>query len=127
MIRREFLGQASGAVSVVALPSLPWWARAEGIEAWLGGMFEDPAAARTIGKAYLDQAGPVVDLPAVLAQLSEKLGPSLAHDSESLENIRERITRRIRLDFAQGDCVNLDGWILSVTEARLCALAALRP
>jgi hypothetical protein len=39
---------------------------------------------------------------------------------------RPQIAARVRDDFAAGRVVMLDGWMLSVTEARLCALT-LRP
>ena len=41
--------------------------------------------------------------------------------------LRAGITRQVRADFAHGRVVRVDGWVLSVTEARLCALAALTP
>lgn len=31
----------------------------------------------------------------------------------------------VRADFAAGDIVSVDGWVISETEARLCAVAAL--
>ena len=37
----------------------------------------------------------------------------------------EMIRRRIRRDFDRGRTVEVGGWILSLTEARLCALVAL--
>jgi hypothetical protein len=65
------------------------------------------AAARAIGAAYLR-----------------------AHPNDSLTDARAiatqpraHIAARVREDFAAGRVVLLDGWMLSVTEARLCALA----
>ena len=49
-------------------------------------------------------------------------------DKESLKSIhtlRQRISIRVRNDFAEGAVINVEGWVLSVTEARLYALAAL--
>lgn len=40
--------------------------------------------------------------------------------------IRKRLARRIQGDFAAGRTVILDGWLLTQTEVRLCALAALQ-
>jgi hypothetical protein len=34
----------------------------------------------------------------------------------------DRVVRQIREDFAHGRVVVLDGWVLSETEARLCAV-----
>lgn len=39
--------------------------------------------------------------------------------------IQQFITERVRLDFCDDDTVCVEGWILSKTEARLCALAAM--
>jgi len=36
---------------------------------------------------------------------------------------RAQLAARVREDFAAGRIVMLDGWMLSATEARLCALA----
>ncbi len=41
------------------------------------------------------------------------------------EQVGRMLQDRIRSDFATGETVEVDGWILSRTEARLCALAAL--
>jgi len=38
--------------------------------------------------------------------------------------LRRRITERVQSDFADEDTVWVDGWVLSATEAWLCALAA---
>ena len=40
---------------------------------------------------------------------------------------RERMLVQVRADYAAGRTVILSGWVLSVSEARLCALAALEP
>ena len=37
----------------------------------------------------------------------------------------QSLQERIRADFAVGHTVKLDGWVLSVTELRYCALTAL--
>jgi hypothetical protein len=45
-------------------------------------------------------------------------------DSEG-EDLREHLRRGVRKDFEEGNIVEVDGWLLSATEARLSALAAL--
>ncbi len=42
-----------------------------------------------------------------------------------IRRCRELLVRQVREDFEQDRTVNVRGWILSETEARLCALAAL--
>ena len=43
----------------------------------------------------------------------------------SAGNVRQAIKRRVQHDFEQGNIVQVEGWILSVTEARQCALFSL--
>jgi hypothetical protein len=40
---------------------------------------------------------------------------------------RPTVAEMVRTDFARGRTVVVDGWILSATEARQCALYSLRP
>jgi hypothetical protein len=44
---------------------------------------------------------------------------------KSPETMRRRIANRVRRDFAEGAIVDVDGWLLSVTEARVYALISL--
>jgi hypothetical protein len=44
---------------------------------------------------------------------------------KSRETMRRRIANQVRRDFANGAIVDVDGWLLSVTEARVYALVAL--
>ena len=49
-------------------------------------------------------------------------------DHETLRDdrtVKQHISNQIRRDFTEGTVVNAEGWVLSVTEARLYALAAL--
>jgi hypothetical protein len=39
--------------------------------------------------------------------------------------IRMRLSERIRSDFARERTVKIDGWLLALAEVRLCALAVL--
>lgn len=43
----------------------------------------------------------------------------------SRARLRRAITEQVREDFAQNRVVDVDGWVLSATEARLYGLAAL--
>jgi hypothetical protein len=44
---------------------------------------------------------------------------------KSPEAMRRRIANRVRRDFAKGAIIDVDGWLLSVTEARVYALISL--
>ncbi|HKE89956.1 MAG TPA: twin-arginine translocation signal domain-containing protein [Gemmatimonadales bacterium] len=50
-----------------------------------------------------------------------------AADLLSATTSRGSISRRIRDDFARGRTVVVGGWVLSLTEARQCALFSLLP
>jgi len=41
------------------------------------------------------------------------------------ETIRRQLANQVRHDFVKGAMVDVDGWLLSVTEARVYALIAL--
>lgn len=62
--------------------------------------------------------------------LYEKLVTGHADLHKALAGTDEQALRKVlsaqcRNDYAGGRIVTLDGWVLSVTEARICALAAL--
>jgi hypothetical protein len=73
---------------------------------------EAPAGLVAIGARYR-QLFPDDDLTAVGRDLPEEPGAALAALSE-----------RVRADFAAGDTVDVDGWVLSRTEARAAAIVA---
>ena len=56
------------------------------------------------------------------ADLRRRLGPDAL---ASRARLGRRIDKLCRGDFAAGDVVSVDGWLLSRTEAGLCVLAAL--
>jgi hypothetical protein len=70
---------------------------------------------RAIGRVYLEvvpeEAGP------------HRLERLLLTDTGSTD--RAAVQHCVRTDFRVGRTVCLDGWVLSVTEARLCALTCL--
>jgi hypothetical protein len=82
-----------------------------------------PGSAREIGRIYLAQY-PAEDSIAsltrlILASMSLASGDVAALDHETLPAM---VTSRVRADFEYRFTVDIDGWILSRTEARLCAL-----
>jgi hypothetical protein len=88
--------------------------------------FAYPESAAELGRAYLATA-PREGSATVLA---ERIAASLpaghaairTADDSQLESL---LAQQLREDFMAGDTVTVDGWIISKTEARLCALAAL--
>jgi hypothetical protein len=87
-------------------------------------LFADRESASFVGERYL-KARPE---ERSIRWLSEHLTSGLLHSRGSLghpNDLRGSLTRWQQADFATGRVVYVDGWVLSVTEARLCALAAL--
>lgn len=84
-------------------------------------IFRDDPLVRTLGTRYREMTPAENDaetlMRAILADAAkEKSGPLAA-----------QLQARVQQDFAQGRTVTLHGWILSVTEARQCALFSLLP
>lgn len=101
----------------------PWPGRAgyAGIRRALIEVLGDPVCARAIGQACL------CALPAAERtsdRLVAAIGGAVPLDGAASE-VRRLIRQRVRRDFAEGSIVRVEGWILSLTEARLYALAAL--
>lgn len=83
-------------------------------------------SARTVGKEYLRRAPEEADrlllVNAICGSDCELQRALLDGDDGRL---RIAVRNRLRRDFADGRTVLLDGWLLSRTEARLCALATI--
>ena len=77
-----------------------------------------PDAAR-VGERYLQLHSAEADLD-TLAQLLLDRIPNAGRD-----DLPRELSRAVQEDFARGDLMNLDGWLLSRTEVRLCAVVHL--
>jgi hypothetical protein len=84
-----------------------------------------PASAARLGQAYLEAAPAEADARALAMGLAEDLGGRERVLAATAESLAETVSARCRDDFAAGRTVRLQGWVLSRTEVRLCALAAL--
>jgi hypothetical protein len=88
-------------------------------------LFGNPKNAHAIGALCLkslplDQSSPQQLMDAVLA--------AAACDTETMKTnqaVGRRIANQVRREFARGTVIRVDGWLLSLTEARLYALVAL--
>jgi len=90
----------------------------------LVSVFSDRRRVHAIAAAYVgtldrERATPAVLTRAILGPMSISIAAGM-----TVPAIRRFIAERIQLDFLHGDIVCIDGWILSNTEACLCALAA---
>ena len=78
-------------------------------------LFSRPESARAVGAACLRAMPGLADS----STLCRDLFPPSAQDW------RIEFDRRSRSDFESGRVVSIEGWVLSVSEAKLCALVAL--
>jgi hypothetical protein len=125
---RRFVLLCIGCASGLSLMPRTAEARAAGesldaLTARLRALLSDPAAARRLGRLYLRQV-PAEDHPVILARLTVAYLSAQDADINAVDpvSLRRRLDARVRGDFASGTTVQLDGWVLSRTEARLCAL-----
>ncbi|MFO7286966.1 MAG: hypothetical protein LOD94_05450 [Gammaproteobacteria bacterium] len=76
------------------------------------------AEASEVGARYLRAEPTEADLAALEAKLVERLRAARGA-------IPTRLDEATRADFRRGDVVVVDGWVVSRTEARVCAVAHL--
>jgi hypothetical protein len=93
------------------------------VEAELLSVFSSLKSAKFIGEKYLKTANRTFDRHQFLAELCTHCQPN--GSAPSIEQLRSGLRSRQQQDFAEGRIVELDGWMLSETEVKLCALAAL--
>ena len=103
----------------------PWGAAAPAGPAVLQRLREQ-GAATAIGRPYLARFPQENALHPLLTALLQKtsVGPD-ALDGLPSDRLRRFVREQRERDFAAGDVVILDGWIVARSEARLCALATL--
>jgi hypothetical protein len=92
----------------------------------LARVLRERDSARAIGREYLRSlprgAGAGVLVDAIALDLP---GGHAVLASAGDGGLRALLAERSSVDFGEGRTVRLRGWVLSETEARLCALAAL--
>lgn len=129
-LRREFLKGLGGLA--LARGALPGFAGAtfmgcgdSALSSALATIYSDPAAAATVGRVYLEQfpeeAGVELLVSRIVGDQRNRFR-QLEHDRDGLLRALAELHAR---DFAQNHLVTVDRWVLSQTEARLCALAAV--
>jgi len=126
--RRRFLaGLAAGIVGAALGLRLYWSGGSATREAMrLTGVLRHPDSAALLGRLYLDGNPKEADTARLVTLINAARGPALPPVTAAPdESLRAGLEERIRNDFIHGDTVAVDGWLLSITEARLCALASL--
>ena len=96
--------------------------------AWLLGNTASRAAAVRLGKAYLRVYPADGDKRVLLAEIDKVITANLETgtlESADASQLGAALERAVRADYAADRVVAVEGWVLSVTEARLYAAAAL--
>lgn len=119
--RREFVSLALGVGGGLSLLVWPMGCgRGRSVRVDLSKVFPDAAQAVGVGRDYLAR----FPEEAVQSQLEARVLQSL-EGVEDPARLRAGLDAAIRRDFRRGRVFRHDGWVLSRTEGRLCALAAL--
>jgi hypothetical protein len=126
--RRALLLGAAGVTASLAaerLGSWPFSPLAPGsAQERLAALLADHEGASAIGRAYLRTVPAESDARVLTSLLADSLsrGSRLGRMSESA--LREQLHHRTLDEFRTLRTVEVDGWVLARTEARLCALVA---
>ena len=101
---------------------------AEKFEKRLVSLFKNQKSAKVIGIEYLKIVPEENNKQQLLSLLSSSLEgfPGLETETDP-SKLREWLRIRRQEDFKEGKVIDVQKWLLSVTELRLCALVALQP
>jgi hypothetical protein len=89
------------------------------------GLLKHRHSARALGSVYLATHAQEADAQKLVELVIRSDDDPLIADRTSDAGLRAWLRRRQARDFATGRIVNQGGWLLSATEVRICALAAL--
>ena len=100
----------------------------EKLEKRLVSLFKDQESAKIMGIEYLKVVPEENNKQKLLSLLSSTLESFPGFNTEvNRSQLREWLGICRQEDFKQGRIINIQNWLLSVTELRLCALVALQP
>jgi hypothetical protein len=126
--RRTFLG---GMLAIgAAMLGLRWWQERRPSEfhvAALLELLEHHHAAVMLGQRYREAVPRDDGIKPLVAALAATFGAAIHVSADDPVVLRRIVGEQIRRDFQSGQVVDVDGWLLSETEARLCALVSVEP
>jgi hypothetical protein len=129
--RRRFLASVTAiAASALVVETQPWRALVAfapvSLAERLAGLIAHRDSARAVGRAYLDGVPEESSVSRLVDRIAADLpeGRRTVRDASEAD-LRQLLAASIRSDFEQDRIVEVDGWVLSPTEARLYALTAL--
>jgi hypothetical protein len=117
MQRRRFVGLVSGGLAILASPFVYRYLNPVVKSGWLKPccltLIWDQVLITSVGQKYLAKHE---------TEASER---ELAHRLSALPEDEVMQEQAIRTEFREEKTVVVDGWLLSISEARQCALASL--
>ena len=123
--RRQFLALVfAGGGALLAQASLPgWFGPQNALGTKLAELFRHQESARIVGAKYLKKYPQEADARLLQDRIIAGIAGGYAGLAQASDStIRKLLEDRVRQDFETEQIVKLQGWILSITEARLCAL-----
>jgi hypothetical protein len=125
--RRQFI---IGGAAVVGLAALAWVGRKRTRPVGYEVLATPQLLRKFLGEPALVHLGDDYRRaqPAVLAGLiAGESNFKLEQEFRDADELDDLVQKNARADFVQGNLVQLEGWVLSRTEARQCALLSLLP
>lgn len=129
--RSVLLGALAAALALGLAPLRPWRVLIETLPreplaSRLTGLLGDLDSARVVGRAYVRATSAEATSQALVDAIAAGVpGGRDVIRATSPADLRRLILARVRQDFVDDDVVTLDGWIVSKTEGRLCALTLM--
>ena len=126
MKRKDFIQLSAFATAALSLPLLPSCNAPGSDQAmaqlnFLSRLFDEQTIKKT-GTSYLQKI-PAEKSHHKLVQLLANNSPIAGSSDEKA--IHQYLEEQVKMDFEAGKTVMINGWVLSVTEARQCALFSL--
>jgi hypothetical protein len=129
MKRRTFLAAGAGVGLSLAwrsIGSLPFLDPSPSRSERLAGLLAHQEGAHAVGLEYLRVMPQEASQTVLIARVVERLpGGFRTLDEAGDGRLRDLLLRATVEDFGDLETVELQGWVLARTEARLCALASL--
>jgi hypothetical protein len=123
MLRRRFLTLAALGAIAVTRPTTGGAAAPMPVGRVLPGellaMLGSEGAVRQLGERYRQLVPAENDEQVLVRAILKSTPPNVTSD------LATALAAQVRDDFTQGRTVTVNGWILSVTEARQCALCSI--
>lgn len=133
MKRRTFVFYTVAAAALVVVPFVAYrrysdsFVRSIGEPAFLSNVCDDKTI-RAIGETYRarnpEEAKIDKLMPLLLGTCGES--PDRSHSDADYDRLIQKLDEAVREDYANGRVITVNGWVLSLTEGRQCALYSLR-